>query len=259
MISVIIPTYKEPDVLDICLNSIFKGQDKDNEIIVVVDGFYEENKFVLEKYPKAKIITLPSNQGAITATNWGVYNATNDFILVVNDDNVFPEHWDTKLEYYCEKGKVVTINQIEPNPSFFQQTHIKDLGTPETFDLDTFWEYESSISVLPPEKSGSQWPFLMYKADYMAVGGLDVYYPSPHVVDWDFMLKCEYVGFEMVRIYDVHLYHFVSIATRRDPKMNEVSNEKEEQAYYFFKSKWGEYPQHNPLDNSKMLSIFQQK
>lgn len=259
MISVIIPTYKEPDVLDICLNSIFKGQDKDNEIIVVVDGFYEENKLVLEKYPKAKIITLPSNQGAITATNWGVYNATNDFILVVNDDNVFPEHWDTKLEYYCEKGKVVTINQIEPNPSFFQQTHIKDLGTPETFDLDTFWEYESSISVLPPERSGSQWPFLMYKADYMAVGGLDVYYPSPHVVDWDFMLKCEYVGFEMVRIYDVHLYHFVSIATRRDSKMNEVSNEKEEQAHYFFKSKWGEFPQNNPLDNSKMLSIFQQK
>ena len=89
MISVIIPTYKEPDVLDICLESIFKGQDNDNEIIVVVDGFKDLNQLVLDKYPKIKIVNFPDNKGAITATNWGIYNSTNDFILVVNDDNVF--------------------------------------------------------------------------------------------------------------------------------------------------------------------------
>ena len=52
MISVIIPTYKEPDVLDICLNSLFKGQDNNNEIIVIVDGFKNLNQSVLDKYPK---------------------------------------------------------------------------------------------------------------------------------------------------------------------------------------------------------------
>jgi glycosyltransferase involved in cell wall biosynthesis len=256
MISVIIPTYKEPDVLDICLQSIFEGQEEENEIIVVVDGFYEINKPILNKYPKIKIVPFPDNKGAITATNWGVYNALNDFILVANDDNVFPQNWDTKLKPYCQKGKVITINQIEAQPSMFIQTHTKDLGTPETFDLNTFWEYESSISILPPEKSGSQWPFLMYKADYMAVGGLDVYYPSPHVVDWDFMLKCEYFGFEMIRIYDLHLYHFVSIATRREPDMNQYSTEKEIQAHQFFKLKWGSKAEHNPQNNSKLLSKF---
>lgn len=259
MISVIIPTYKEPDVLDICLQSIFEGQDMENEVIVVVDGFYDINKNVLEKYPKIKIIQFPDNKGAITATNWGIYNASNDFILVANDDNVFPQHWDSKLKPYCQRGKVITINQIEAQPSMFRQTHTKDLGSPENFDLSTFWEYESSIQVTPPEKSGSQWPFLMAKSDYMAVGGLDVYYPSPHVVDWDFMLKCEYVGYEMLRIYDIHLYHFVSIATRRDPEVNKISTEKEQQAHQFFKLKWGQDAEHNPLDNSKLLRIFQQK
>ncbi len=39
MISVIIPTYKEPDVLDLCLKSVFEGQHNENETIVVVDGF----------------------------------------------------------------------------------------------------------------------------------------------------------------------------------------------------------------------------
>ena len=42
-ISVIIPTYKEPEYLDLCLKSAFEGQVNHNEIIVVVDGFYELN------------------------------------------------------------------------------------------------------------------------------------------------------------------------------------------------------------------------
>jgi glycosyltransferase involved in cell wall biosynthesis len=41
MISVIIPTYKNPEMLDLCLKSAIEGQNKDNQIIVVVDGHYD--------------------------------------------------------------------------------------------------------------------------------------------------------------------------------------------------------------------------
>ena len=74
-ISVIIPTYKEPEYLDLCLKSAFKGQTNDNEIIVVVDGFLELNQAVLDKYPDVVILDLVDNQGLSVATNWGVYNA----------------------------------------------------------------------------------------------------------------------------------------------------------------------------------------
>ena len=37
MISVIIPTYKEPEALDLCLTSAIEGQTQENQIIVVVD------------------------------------------------------------------------------------------------------------------------------------------------------------------------------------------------------------------------------
>ena len=53
MISVIIPTYKSPEALDLCLKSIIEGQINKNQIIVVVDGFYEINKEILEKYSKS--------------------------------------------------------------------------------------------------------------------------------------------------------------------------------------------------------------
>jgi glycosyltransferase involved in cell wall biosynthesis len=52
MISVIIPTYKSPDSLDLCLRSAIEGQQNNNQIIVVVDGLYDVNKQVLEKWGK---------------------------------------------------------------------------------------------------------------------------------------------------------------------------------------------------------------
>ena len=43
MISLIIPTYRNPDYLDLCLQSAIEGQTTKNEIIVVIDGFIEES------------------------------------------------------------------------------------------------------------------------------------------------------------------------------------------------------------------------
>lgn len=257
MISVVIPTFKEPDFLDLCIKSAIQGQDSKNEIIVVIDGHYEVNREVLDKYRgQISIYDLEINQGLPAATNWGVYHATSENILVVNDDNVFPRSWDTELEKYIRKGRVVTPNQIEPAPSMFKQFFIKNLGTEVSeFNLKKFWEYEESLPTTSPDFTGSTLPFAMTKLDYLAVGGWDVMYPSPHVVDWDFFAKCEYHGFEMMRVYK-HFYHFASIATRSNVERNRISAEKEKLAHYFFRVKWGIPAEHNVETNSKALSIF---
>ncbi len=254
MISVIIPTYKSPEYLNLCLESAFKGQVNQNEIIVVVDGYYELNKPILDKYPDVNVLDLGTNQGLSVATNWGVYNSSNDYILVVNDDNVFPKNWDVELEKCLSKGKVITPNQIEPKPSMFRQFHIKDLGkNVEEFDLNKFWEYESNLTK-PNDNTGSTLPFAMYKPDYLAIGGWDIMYPSPHVVDWDFFLKCEYAGYEMVRVYK-HFYHFAGMSTRKTQEQNLESIHKEQLAHQFFANKWGKTAKHNPQNNSKMLDF----
>ena len=255
MFSVIIPTYKEPEYLDLCLKSAFEGQVNNNEIIVVVDGFYELNKPILDKYPKVNVLDLGSNQGLSVATNWGVYNATNDYILVVNDDNVFPRNWDYKLTQFKQQGVVVSANQIEPNPSMFPQFIIKDLGKlPEEFDLKAYWDFEDT-QYKQAELNGSTLPFMMNKYDYLAVGGWDVMYPSPHVVDWDFFLKCEYVGYIMKRAY-VNFYHFAGAATRKTPEQSAESTRKEQSAHQFFNTKWDSRAEHNITNNSKLLSKF---
>ena len=147
------------------------GQKNLNQIIVVVDGHYDINKEVLNKYGGyIDVLSMEQNVGLCRGTNLGVMNAKHDKVLIVNDDNVFPKDWDTRLEedwdiYHSNCSRtywdnfersypiVLTPNQIEPFPSMFQDFVIENLGIDvESFDLDRFWEFEQSII-----KSGHNW------------------------------------------------------------------------------------------------------
>jgi glycosyltransferase involved in cell wall biosynthesis len=254
MISVIIPTYKEPEALDVCLRSAIEGQADKNEIIVVVDGFYDINKEVLDKYKKdIQILDLEDNVGMIRAMNLGHYNASNNLVFHVQDDNVFPDQWDKNLKEAYVYGSVITPNQIEPTPSMFQQFHIKDLGRdPKTFDLEAFRKYEHNISRKDTDKSGSTFPFLINKKDYLKIGGFDESYPGPWVVDWEFFMKCEMANLNMIRTYSTHFYHFVSLGTK-SPEQAMDARIKEQACHEYFYYKWGKQAQHNPTNNSKLI------
>ncbi len=84
MISLIIPTYRNPEYLDICLKSAIENQINKNEIIVAVDGFIEESHHILSKYQdNIQILDLGENQGMQTALNLAVINATNECIVII--------------------------------------------------------------------------------------------------------------------------------------------------------------------------------
>lgn len=249
-ISVIIPTYKEPDYLDLCIKSAISGQFNKNQIIVIVDGFYDLNKSVLDKYRgEIEVINLEENQGLCRAINIGVYNSKHDRVLIVNDDNVFPMNWDSKLQYCLDQNAVYSPNQIEPNPSMFRQFHIKDLGRSiESFDLHEFWSYENEISEPNEGFSGSTLPILMSRNKFISLGGWDENYPSNGVVaDWDFFLKCKIAGLQTKRIYDCHFYHFAQIATGTQRQ------ETERQGHEYARYKWGSYIKHDPQSNAKYI------
>jgi GT2 family glycosyltransferase len=254
MISVIIPTYKEPEVLDLCLKSAIEGQQYKNQIIVVVDGFYDLNKDVLEKYKdNIDILNLEENVGLCRATNLGVYNASNELILVVNDDNIFPTKWDVHLKEDYIENSVLTPNQIEPHPSMFPQFHIKDLGkNVSEFNLTRFQEYEKTLNEVTYtktiEETGSTLPFFMSKIDYLKIGGWDENYSNGIVADWDFFLKCQLSNLKMFRTYKSHFYHFASISVNGEKRY-----QAEQYGHNYAVYKWGTNIKHNPSNNLKYL------
>jgi len=256
MISAIIPTYKSPEALDLCLRSAIEGQVNSNQIIVVVDGFYDLNKDVLDKWKDhIDILNLEENVGLCRGTNLGVYNATNDKILIVNDDNVFPSGWDETLELEWQDGAMITPNQIEPFPSMFSQIHIKDLGRdPSTFDLEAYWAYDKNhASVDRVEECGSTLPIFMSKMDYLRVGGWDENYDLGVVADWDFFVKCQLSGLKMIRNWNLHFYHFVSLSTNNTEENRIKRQQSERNGHEYARYKWGNYIQHDPVTNLKTV------
>ena len=252
-ISIIIPTLNAPAHLDLCIESIIEGQSDLNEIVVVVDGTYAINKPILDKWKdKIKLVVLETNMGISCATNTGVYHTSNDVILVVNDDNVFPSSWDRILLEDFTDDCVLTPNQIEPSISMFKQFRRMDYGKIDTFDLEKWFKSEQNWRENRVTNEGSTLPFMMKKINYMKIGGWDESFQSGHVVDWEFFLKCNLNGYAMKRTYKCNFYHFVS-TTFKSPTMIEESKIKEQHAFEYFRYKWGTYPKHDPVTNLKTL------
>lgn len=249
-ISVVIPTYKSPDSLDLCLRSLIEGQANKNQLLVVVDGYYDLNKDVLEKYKEhIDILNLPENQGLSRATNLGVYNTLYDRILIINDDNVAPKNWDVRLNKIYQPNSVISPNQVEPTLSIFKQFYIKDLGKdPKTFDLEKFWKYCEYISHEKNTEEGSTLPIFMNKIDYLRVGGWDENYREGMTSDWDFFLKCQLSGLKMLRTYNCNFYHFASLSVN-----GEKRRQAEIEGHEYAKYKWGTYIKHDPTTNLKYL------
>ena len=228
---------------------------------VAVDGFIEESQEVLDKYKdNIKVLDLGSNQGMQSALNLAVMNATNEKILIVNDDNVFCTKWDI-VASKVPQGEVWTLNQIEPTGPGIFNFQVKDFGsTPEEFDYKGFIEHEMTTKQNHLTDNGGIFPFAMYKKDYMIVGGFDTLYQSPFICDWDFFLKLDLIGLGFTRTHNAHLYHFGSTATKNGNE-GEKFKATEQPAAQLFMYKWGMSPQlfnnlsHNPKNGQTIKGI----
>lgn len=243
MISAIIPSYRNPAYLDLCLRSATEGKVlKETEIIVVLDGYAEESMHVVEKYGGVSVISLEANKGMAYAINLGVMNATNPYVFIVNDDNVFPLDWDSRI--YATENRVVTVNQVEPEPGIFNFV-VQDFGrTPSNFRLDEWKDYELTISEPKVTEDGRLFPFVISKKWFMTVGGFDTFYQSPFWVDVDFWLKLELTKqLNFTRKHGMHLYHFGGRATkgRNDAEANTFQRSEQYAAQQFL-YKWGYLP-----------------
>jgi glycosyltransferase involved in cell wall biosynthesis len=256
MISVIIPSYRNPKYLDLCLHSLTRGQYNNNQIIVILDGYVEESEAIVNRYKGIDVIPLQENKGMQHAINIGVWNATSDKIFVINDDNVFAPMWDKKLETQYSPDEILTVNQIEPTGPGMFKFPVLDCGqTVETFDMEKFIDEERKLSVNKKTPDGNIFPFLINKKWFMAVGGFDTFYNSPNLCDWDFFAKLELItGLTRARTHFLHSYHFGSVSTKKNAEAQKF-REREQFALQQYYYKWG-FPPQNGENNLKVPKGF---
>lgn len=99
-ISIIIPIYNRAEYLPDCLASIECQTLSNIEILCIDDASTDASTSVVEHFaqtdPRFKLFSLPENQGAAAARNFGLEQACGEFIAFMDSDDWYPK--DTTLE-----------------------------------------------------------------------------------------------------------------------------------------------------------------
>jgi len=108
-VSVVIPTYRRPEVLAKAIDSVLEQTFQAFDIIIVSDGYHEETDIMMKSYrdnDRIHYYTYETNKGANHARNYGIKKSTSEYIAFLDDD----DFWDnTKLEKQ--------VNVLDENPN----------------------------------------------------------------------------------------------------------------------------------------------
>lgn len=91
--SILIPTYRAPDYLDVTLASLMpQAEAAQAEVIVISDGPDPKVTTVAERH-RAQLVTLPRQRGLNSARNAGVRAARSDLLVFTDQDVDAPPGW----------------------------------------------------------------------------------------------------------------------------------------------------------------------
>ena len=106
-ISIIIPVYNGELYIKECIESVINQSYKNIEIIVVDDGSTDNTYEILKPYKNIKYI-YQNNQGVSVARNKGIREATGEYIVFCDsDDIVSPDYVEVLFKNRDEKGTVI--------------------------------------------------------------------------------------------------------------------------------------------------------
>ena len=136
LVSIIILNYNAGDLLLNCVESVFKTDYKNFEVIVV-DNVSTDNshKKCKEKFEKIQLIENSKNFGYCEGNNIGIRNAKGEFIIILNPDTIVEDNWISELlKAYFEFGdglyqpKILSLHEKNILQSTGNMIHLFGFG-----------------------------------------------------------------------------------------------------------------------------------
>jgi glycosyltransferase involved in cell wall biosynthesis len=262
-----IPSKSNLRYLKTCVSSIRENAfRKDHDIIIFVDsdedGTIDWLKQVKDKYNLTYYVNPDLGKhlfGIGKAYDFCIEKSTTDAFMIFHADMMLGKDADYKASQHLKPKTVVCATRIEPplHPNNGEKI-LLDFGMyPEEFKQDEFNQYIEEHSTDDKITNGIFAPWMMYKEEFLEMGGHD---PIMHSCreDSDVFNRMKLAGYKFIQPWNSLVYHltgrgagsFDGDSTRHEQWKKDMNNSTKE-----FIRKWGSNVKHTPL----MVPIISKK
>lgn len=128
-ISAIVPVYNTEKLVGRCIDCVIAQTYPDWELILVDDGSTDGSLSVLKEYEtkdsRIKVIHQ-ENAGPGLARNKGIQNASGDYIVFIDSDDVIKPDYFEKLSHETADVVFIDINQVDEDFHVLHEEHMSD-------------------------------------------------------------------------------------------------------------------------------------
>jgi len=231
-ISMVIPNYNGINCLRECLPSIFSAEvfaDGQNEVLIVDDGSTDGSiDFIRSHFPQVHLIQNKRNRGFGFTCNRGVKAASNETIVLINNDIILTKDFIKPLISHLQKEDVfVTTPKLYAwdKKTFIWGMHI---GGFEEGYIRLWNESETGngerISQLAPTIFAIGGAMVFRKSDFLWLGGFDSIYRPNCWEDIDLSYRAWKRGLKVLYEPKSLMYH-KGRATLTYERPKEIKNE----------------------------------
>jgi GT2 family glycosyltransferase len=230
-ISINLVTYNAEKYIKLCLDSVFKQNFQDFQIIIMDNHSSDKTVSIIEKdflpkYKNIKLIKNSENLGFAIAHNIGISNSNSEYILLLNQDIILEKNYISYIIDFLEKnkdyssccGRLLKLKFDEKN-NIIKTNVIDSLGLKHNFGFkfkniaegelnsekyDNDFDIWGASGALPIYKRSSIYKISDLKKNYYEVFD-EAFFMYKEDIDLAFRLKNE--GFKSKYISSSIAYH----------------------------------------------------
>ena len=148
----------------------------------------------------------------------GIKMASNDIVGIFHSDMIMTANYISNMLKHLKPGVVVSATRIEPplHPPG-PEKHVANFGMePEDFDNKAFQKfvYEREYTYLNETTQGIFAPWMLYKSDFVAIGGHDKLFAPMELEDSDIFNRMMLAGYKFIQSRDAFCYHMTCRGSR---------------------------------------------
>jgi GT2 family glycosyltransferase len=202
-VSVIIVNYNGKKLLEKCLESLFKVEYDNFEVIVVDNNSTDDSvQFITKIYPSIIIIKLDSNKGFAEPNNLGAKIAKGDFLLLLNNDTIVTPNFISEMINVIKNDKKIAICQS----LLLKSDNSIDSSGDFVDELGVCFNSKSPISEIRDIFSARGASMLIQKKIFNIMGGFDEKFFATFE-DVDLGWRSWILGYKSVLVPKSIVYH----------------------------------------------------